>query len=86
MWMNLSLVQSGYFHRGGRISGIPRLPKTEKDPIVPFHNSIIIFPDSFIAGLRPMTLLIPSVHATAYRAVSMRLYGNTLNTHFDLVW
>jgi hypothetical protein len=33
-----------------------------------------------------MTLLIPCVHAMAIRAVIKRLHGNTLKTHFDLVW
>lgn len=80
------LRESGSFRTGGRISGILRLLNTEKDPIVLFDSSIIISPDSFMAGLRPMTLLIPSVHATAIPVVSMRLHGNTLNTHFELVW
>jgi hypothetical protein len=78
--------ESESFRTGGRISGILSLLSTEKGPIVLIDSSIIISPDSFMAGLRPMTLLIPSVHAKALPAVCMRLHGNTLNTHFELVW
>ena len=60
--------------------------QTLESAIVPFQNSIIISPESLMAGFGPMTLLIPSVYATSLPCVAELLHGNTLNTHFDLVW
>jgi hypothetical protein len=48
------------------------------------HGYIIILSDSFMAGFKPITLLIPPLHAFVLQAVSRRHGGNKLNTRLNL--